>query len=298
MDYETLKNRQSLNLTEKIYLSQQRIHEWYEAWDGNVSVSFSGGRDSTVLLDMVRKLYPDAPAVFVNTGLEYPEITEFVRTKDNVEWLRPKIPFHQVIKKYGYPVVSKAQSRAISDVANANPNNKATVRLRLTGINRAGKHNPSMMLSKKWRYLVNAPFKISDKCCHYIKEQPIKKYLKDSGLAPFIGVRAAESNRRRIQYIKNGGCNYYDSGAVKSLPLSFWTDEDINNYIKIKNLQYSKIYDMGEKRTGCMFCMFGVHLEKGKNRFQRMKVSHPKHYNYCINKLECGKVLDYMGVRY
>ena len=64
------------------------------------------------------------------------------------------------------------------------------------------------------------------------------------------------------------------------------------------SIAYSEIYDMGEKRTGCMFCMFGVHLEKGENRFQRMKKTHPKQYDYCINKLGCGEVLDFIGVEY
>ena len=73
---------------------------------------------------------------------------------------------------------------------------------------------------------------------------------------------------------------------------------DIWTYLKLYKIPYSKIYDMGEKRTGCMFCMFGVHLEKGRNRFQRMKITHPKQYDYCINKLGCGKVLDFINVPY
>ena len=47
-----------------------------------------------------------------------------------------------------------------------------------------------------------------------------------------------------------------------------------------------------------MFCMFGLHLEKQPNRFQRMALTHPKQHNFCVNKLDCGKVLDYIGVPY
>ena len=54
----------------------------------------------------------------------------------------------------------------------------------------------------------------------------------------------------------------------------------------------------GAQRTGCMFCMFGLHLEKEPNRFQRMALTHPKQYDFCVNKLGCGKVLDYIGVPY
>ena len=105
-----LYQMQSLPLKHKITMTKQRIRGWYEHWDGNVYVSFSGGKDSTVLLDIVRQMYPDVPAVFVDTGLEYPEIREFVKTFDNVTWLKPKMNFRQVIEKYGYPFISKEVS--------------------------------------------------------------------------------------------------------------------------------------------------------------------------------------------
>lgn len=82
---EELKELQSKSLEEKIQISTARIIEWYENWEGQVFVSFSGGKDSTVLLDLVRKLYPDVEGVFCDTGLELPEIREFVKTKDNIK---------------------------------------------------------------------------------------------------------------------------------------------------------------------------------------------------------------------
>ena len=95
MESWELKQMQSLPLEVKILKAQQRIKEWYEAWEGNVYVSFSGGKDSTVLLKLVRELYPDIPGVFLNTGLEYPEIVEFVKTKENITWLKPKMTFNK-----------------------------------------------------------------------------------------------------------------------------------------------------------------------------------------------------------
>jgi len=92
-----LRERQGYSLRGKIYLSQQRIREWYEHWEGKVYVAFSGGKDSTVLLDLVRKLYPEVPGVFADTGLEYPEIKEFVHSVDNIEWIRPRMSYRQVI---------------------------------------------------------------------------------------------------------------------------------------------------------------------------------------------------------
>ena len=83
-----LKQMQSLPLSAKIVMTKQRIIDWYEFWNGNVYVSFSGGKDSTVLLHLVRSIYPDVEAVFVDTGLEYPEIKQFVKSIDNVIILR------------------------------------------------------------------------------------------------------------------------------------------------------------------------------------------------------------------
>lgn len=88
-----LAQRQSLPLEAKIEMSKKRIREWYEHYDGDVYVAFSGGKDSTVLLHLVRSMYPDVEAVFSDTGLEYPEIREFVKTIDNVTWVKPKKNF-------------------------------------------------------------------------------------------------------------------------------------------------------------------------------------------------------------
>ncbi len=69
-------------------------------------------------------------------------------------------------------------------------------------------------------------------------------------------------------------------------------------YGKIKQEQSGKYYLTGVTRTGCMPCMFGVHLEKEPNRFQRMAITHPKHYNGFIYKMGQGAVMDYIGVNY
>lgn len=112
-DAERLKELQSLPLNRKIQITQTRIIEWYQHYNGNVYVSFSGGKDSTVLLDIARQIYPNIFAVFSNTGLEYPEIKEFVNEFDNVDIVTPQMNFGQVISQYGYPLITKEVAEAI-----------------------------------------------------------------------------------------------------------------------------------------------------------------------------------------
>ena len=111
---EDLYQMQALPLSMKIRLTQERIRAWVETYDEDgVYISFSGGKDSTVLLDIARKMYPKIKAVFVDTGLEYPEIRNFVKGFENVDWLKPKMNFKQVIEKYGYPFISKEVSECV-----------------------------------------------------------------------------------------------------------------------------------------------------------------------------------------
>ena len=128
-----LAQMQMLPLDAKITMTKQRIKAWYEHFDGNVYISFSGGKDSTVLKHIIDEMYSDVPAVFVNTGLEYPEIQQFVRRIKNGEYdcfnsdvimLRPEMRFDEVIKVYGYPVISKAISGAIEDAKRNIPKNE------------------------------------------------------------------------------------------------------------------------------------------------------------------------------
>ena len=97
---QDLSVMQAWPLERKIRVTQAKILEWYHHYGGKVAVSFSGGMDSTVLLDLARRAFPDMPAVFVDTGLEYPEIREFVKTVPSVTWLRPEMPFSTTHEKF------------------------------------------------------------------------------------------------------------------------------------------------------------------------------------------------------
>lgn len=303
-----LRERQAYSLEQKIELTQEKIKEWYKYWDGMVYVAFSGGKDSTALLHLVREIYPDIPAVFSDTGLEYPEIKDHVKLFNNVTVARPKMSYRQVLEKYGYPVISKKTARFVRDLQNASDKNKNTCHLRLTGYNRKGIYCPSMKLSKKWMFLVDAPFKISDYCCDVIKKRPLNHYAEATGRKPMTGMMAADSNRREHNYMQRG-CNLFDARHPISSPMSIWKNQDILQYTKQFNLPIASIYGniasnngeltlTGVQRTGCIFCAFGAHLESKPNRFQQLKITHPKLWSYCMDKLGMREVLDYIGVPY
>lgn len=313
---ERLKELQALSLERKVQITQSRIIEWYKHYNGQVYVSFSGGKDSTVLLHIARQLFPDIEAVYVDTGLEYPELREFVKSIDNVTWLKPEMNFRQVLDKYGYPIISKDISRRIKDARSAieKGNKDSYVFKMLNGTYTDKDGNLSMFNCEKWKFLIDAPFTISNYCCDVMKKKPLHKFDKETLKKPITGIMTDESSQRRAQWLKTG-CNAFDNKNPQSKPMSFWTENDVLEYIVKNELKICSIYGniiqdkngkyktTALKRTGCMFCGYGVHCEKSPNRFERMKETHPKIWDYCIRPkdkggLGMGEVLDFINVSY
>lgn len=389
-----LKQMQSLPLEAKILMTKERIRAWYESWTrfeicdkktgkirfetidtrdvfaepkmketeyiktaapGAVHVSFSGGKDSTVLKHIVDSMYDDVPALFVNTGLEYPEIQQFVRKIKNgefdcfnsdIEIVRPEMRFDEVLKNYGYPVITKRISNTIHYAKKNIAEGKETARTKALDGELTKRKGKSHFNCSKWKYVANAPFDVSDQCCNVMKKNPLKKYGSESGRMPITAQMASESLQRRAVWIRHG-CNAFDKKSPISNPMSFWTEQDVLHYIKKYEVPICSVYGdivvkcvpdgdkvldgqmniidvlgwyepqdqlmtTGCDRTGCVFCMFGCHLEKEPNRFQRLKETHPRQYEYCIGGgemidgkwqpskegLGLGKVLDYINVKY
>ena len=318
---EDLKTMQAWSLQRKIQVTQTRIMEWYMKHNGKVYVSFSGGKDSTVLLDLTRRIYPDVEAVFVDTGLEYPEIREFVKTFDNVTWLVPekynkqkkeweRYTFKKVIEDIGYPVISKDVSMNLRYAKQG----KDWANKRFCGLNTDGTESSFKQRYKKYRYLIDAPFNVSEQCCDIMKKLPVKRFEKKNKKYPILGTMTEESQRRKVSWLLNG-CNAFNAHRPTSQPMSFWTEQDVLQYIKQFNIPIAKVYGdivedkngklntTGEHRTGCMFCMFGAQCDKSPNRFERMKITHPKQYEYCMKDWDKGglglaKVLDYIGIKH
>lgn len=293
MEY-SLEEKQKWSLQQKIDHTVGVIEQFYTHFQGSVFIAFSGGKDSTVLVDIARKVHPEIPLVFVDTGLEFPEITQFVRGYSNVTILRPKKTFYQVIKEKGIPYPSKEVCRKVNDIRYGTEKLKE---LRLYG-NEKGN---LCKLSEKWKFLVDTPYKYTDYCCEVLKKRPSHLYQKESGRFPIVGTMACESSLRKMQYQKNG-CNILSGVRPISKPLSIWKESDIWEYLKKYKIKYSPIYDMGYTRTGCMFCLFGIHYEHSgffdKNRLERMKETHPKIYKYMLDVLEYREFLQYHKINF
>ncbi len=308
---EDLKEMQSWSLERKIQVTQTRIIEWYNHYNGQVYISFSGGKDSTVLLDLSRRIYPDIEAVFVDTGLEYPEIRKFVETTPNVKRLKPEMNFRKVIETYGYPLISKEIAEKIY-TARRCPNGRTAHKFdESNGYNT--KYNGRYSLLK-WSDLKDSNIPISHKCCIVMKKKPLKEYEKITNKKPILATMTVESALRKQAWLRNG-CNAFNSKRPISQPMSFWTEQDILIYLKKFKIPYAsiygdivedknnKLYTTGLKRTGCVFCGFGSHLEKEPNRFQRLKQTHPELWEYCMKSWDKGglgmkEVLEYIGVKY
>lgn len=334
---DELYQYRALPLSIKIAMSKRRIRDWVNAFGENgVYISFSGGKDSTVLLHMCRSMYPNMKAVFINTGLEFPQTLKFVRQFDNVDIIRPEKTFRQVVEEYGYPFISKEVSRC-AEYARRNYraiNNGEDVRETVTLRKMLGKgefHNSKRYDFSKYSFLLDAPFEVSSECCNIMKKNPAKKYLKETGRVPILGTMAEESKLRQQSWLEYG-CNVFEGkGTAKSRPLSFWTEEDVLQYIKLNNLSLSELYGeivmdferMGVyenqvylwqdedpdiehikyhgcgvfhkttllDRTGCYACGFGCQI-KGNERFVMLKKSNPKLYEYLFRPWEQEKFIE------
>ena len=359
---EELRRLQSQPLEKKILMTRQRIREWVTHYgEDKVYVSFSGGKDSTVLLDIARKDYPNMAAVFVDTGLEYPEIRDFVKTYENVVWLKPKLNFRQVIEKYGYPIISKEicenvcdakkylfqlleeipdadlteieNSKEFADLLNdrmvsksGGSNQRLAIMLGMLTKDKDRpikpkdqNDNKSDYSMERYRFLLNAPFEISNKCCNVMKKNPSHRYADKTGCRPMTGQMASESKLREHKWLQYG-CNGFNIRYPISNPMSFWLENDVLEYCKRYNIKIASIYGeivedferegsisgqmnledyglmernrywkvTGSDRTGCMFCLYGIHVQKSPNRLELLRETHPKLYDYIMRPEDQG----------
>lgn len=281
---EELKNRINYTLEQKIDHALFTIENALTFSSGNAYVSFSGGKDSTILLYLARIIKPDIKAVFFNTTNEFPEIYKFIKDIDCIK-IQPEINLKQVIEKYGFPLISKEQSQYIREA-------RTTKSEKLLNLRINGRKGNQGKISNKWKHLIYAPFDVSEKCCYYLKKRPAYKFEKENKLLPIIGTSINESRLRKQKYFKTG-CNDFESNRPASYPISIWTNEDKWRFIRSEKIPYCEIYDKGETQTGCMICGYGCQFDC---RFDRLKINQPRAYeigmNYKNNGITYQKAID------
>ena len=322
MEVYEFMQKQSLPYEAKVVHAMARAREFYDKLDGEVFCSV-GGLDSITLLLFLRK-YVDKNIPGVSaSALEDKSIQAVHRSLENMTYLKPLKSKVQVIREFGYPVISKEKAGKIELLYNPTEKNK-TVRNAImtgdTGEYGGWRKGTRMRLPQKWlnlfggpeneKYGTNyktAPFKVSNKCCHYMKEKPADTYAKESGRFPYLGLMASEGGQRQRALMKHG-CNYFGKTVTRSCPFAIFNRQDILQLAIDLDVPLPGIY--GEivrgadgtlrttraQRTGCTMCGFGIHIEKRPHRFDRLYEDSPKEWHFWMITMGWGEVLDYIGV--
>lgn len=283
----------------KLLKASHRIEELFFRTNGKCYVSFSGGKDSTVLLALIKMsidsyvLPPKGiKAIFSNTGVELLATIEFVEWckssgwYENIEIIKPEKSFAYILKTFGKPMKSKIKSEYIDQWHNGEIT-ESLKRLLIDGKTRSGKRACKTVLADKDMHMVHDDFNIltSSKCCNYLKKKPFRKYEKENNILGVItGLRANEFGARELALKKNKGgdrlCTYVKNGIEFISPLVDWSESDIDFFIEKYNVPLSKAYTQyGLKRTGCVGCPFNPKL---KDDLKILYFYEPQKYKMCM----------------
>lgn len=302
-----------------------------------------GGLDSITLFCFLKSIGINAPGISVSyledsSIQEVHKELEIERLKSAVKFIDEKgVPHHwtksQIIQEFGFPVLSKEIAGKIETLANPTEKNK-TVRHAIvtgeTGAYGGYQKNSRMKMSQKWLEKFGGyaneeegtdyqipNFKVSSKCCYYLKEKPCDDWAKEHNSVPFLGLMASEGGRR-AKSLRINGCNYFGKSAIRSAPFAIFSRQDLLRlalelkvhvpeiYGMIKQKEDGTLYTTKAQRTGCSMCGFGIHLEKRPNRFDLLKERSPKEWEYWMfncctdsvtgEKYGWSRILDYIGI--
>ena len=326
------KQRMALPYKQKVALARDRIEKWAmvcEEHGKSYAVSV-GGLDSITLLALVRKtLGSDAEGISVS-ALEDKSI-RVVHKEMNVKEIKPAKSKVQVLKEYGFPVISKQAAAKISRLQTPD-DDSPIVKAYMTGDMGAWGgygHNERFKLPEKWVELFGglykdfrpdlackcAPFKVSDQCCYWLKELPVQLYQEEHQIWPFLGLMQSEGGRRQYS-LRIHGCNYVGESTARSCPFNYFYRQDLLQLALDLDVHVPEIYGeivrdpdgtlrtTGAQRTGCSMCGFGLHMEERPHRFDRLWKRNPDEWEFWMNKCVSddsgtygwGRILDYIGV--
>ena len=320
--------KQSLPYEAKIPRAERKAKEFYDTITGpdyyaNCHISV-GGLDSITLLVFLRSIGINIPAVSV-TSLEDKSIRRVHKTLGVIP-LKPLKGKSEVIKEFGFPVISKAKATKIEYLQTPNAPKQTFIHAIMTGqMGEQGNFQKSekIKLPDKWIKLFGglyadkrpdlnckvAPFKVSAKCCDYLKTIPCDTWAKENNSYPYLGLMASEGGQREWGLIKNG-CNYYGKSTIRSCPFAYFTRQDLLRlaleldvpvpeiYGKIETKPDGTLHTTRAQRTGCSMCGFGIHIEKRPHRFDRLREDNPKEWAYWMYEIGWGRVLDWIGVEW
>lgn len=324
-----------MSLKHKIEWAEFKIKEFLEYCKDNnfneVTISFSGGKDSTILLDLVTKVHAKINSTIKLVPLyameiTFPETIKFIKDvvaeyRNRNEYLThplivpPNMSWNKILKEKGYPIFSKAVSVQL-DRTLKNKRKTQAIKYYL-GVDKSTYFliikKRLFLLDEKFRKYIDVngnirSFYFSEKCCNHVKGN-----VKHDKRPSFVGVMANESKHRKNSWIQYG-CNVFNRDTPKSRPLSLWNADDVWEYIKLNDIMVNPVYgyngntdNLRFKRLGCSACPFGSQFEQQmikrlngggnfQNRFEKLKDYNPQLYQSQVINTRMYVVLAYMGI--
>lgn len=278
--------------------AMHRIERLYYETDGKCYLSFSGGKDSTIVLAVI-KLCEDIgtipknaiPVVFCDTKIELDATVDFVHwVKDNwygnVQIIKTEKSFAQVIKEYGKPAISKLKSELLKRWQK-NPRMKSVQYLRSN--DRLGRYRSSKLANKYFHFLhKDFDIKVSNECCKQMKKKPFEKYVKQNGMLGYMsGLRITEGGVRSIAVSKRGKnicTKMKKDGHIEKSPIIDWNDEICELFIETYNVPLSRAYtEYGATRTGCFCCPFSLDIS---GNLKMLRKHEPNKYKAALHFLK------------
>lgn len=325
----------------KVAMAQSRIRDFIEecGWrDLNCHVSV-GGLDSIVLGHLIRSMGYGADKVpFVSASMLEDKSIQAVHREMGCIVVKSLKSKAAILQEEGFPVLSKKIANKIDTLAHPTEKNKTVRHAIITGECGAVGHyatNSKMRLPKTYLKLFGGldaegaalgykkpDFKVSSRCCYYLKEAPCDNWAKAHNSVPFLGLMASEGGQRQ-DALEEHGCNYFGKTTARSCPFAFFFHSDVVHLAADLGVHIPEIYGevrvsqekndfgdyeystTGEQRTGCSMCGFGIQMESRPHRFDRLYERNPKEWDFwmnrcCVddngNKYGWGRVLDYIGI--
>ena len=326
MTYREMELKQSMPYRAKVKYAKDRIWEFEdECRERGLNTHISvGGLDSITLFLFLQSMRVYIPAVSVSV-LEDRSIRN-IHQQLGIIPLKPLKSMVQVVQEFGYPVISKGKAKKIETLQSPNSERQTFIHALMTGeMGAQGNYGNSekLKLPDKWLRLFAghyqdhrpdlpcavAPFKVSDRCCYWMKEKPCDDWAKAHNSVPYLGLMASEGGQREMGLVKNG-CNYFGKTTIRSCPLAIFTRQDLLQLAIDLEVPVPEIYGTIERRadgtlfttkaqrTGCVMCGFGIHIEKRPHRFDRLRETDPKQWCFWMYDQGWGEVLSYIGVEW